>query len=113
MNSSNVNKITIFGVMLHSHLAGRKMKLRHFRSVCYYDYENWDADDVLSYFMLSRNGEELPPIASDDSYNFNYQRIRGVDPMIDLIGATDYTRTECVYNTEDRTDIVEVNYFIL
>ncbi|CAG7828065.1 unnamed protein product [Allacma fusca] len=45
--------ITAFNILLHSHLSGRKMKLRHFR-----------------------DGKELPWIATDDHYDFNYQQNR-------------------------------------
>ena len=46
-------EIKIFGVLLHSHLAGYAIRLRHFR-----------------------NGVELPPISVDDSYDFNFQETR-------------------------------------
>lgn len=46
----NETEVTIFQALLHAHLKGVKMKLRHFR-----------------------NGEELEPLAVEDSYDFNFQ----------------------------------------
>jgi len=48
--------ISILFVQLHAHIYGRKLKLRHFR-----------------------NGIELPWIAHDDKYDFNYQQYRMLD----------------------------------
>ena len=45
--------IKIYGVALHSHLLGVNIKLRHFR-----------------------NGKELPPIAKDEHFDFNYQYMK-------------------------------------
>ncbi|CAG7823934.1 unnamed protein product, partial [Allacma fusca] len=45
--------INVFTVFLHSHLAGRKMRLRQFR-----------------------NGTELPWLANDNHYDFNFQQNR-------------------------------------
>lgn len=42
----------IFAVLLHAHLLGRQIILHHFR-----------------------NGKELPNIAADRSYDFNYQEM--------------------------------------
>lgn len=70
--------INIFAALLHTHLAGRKTWLRHVR-----------------------DGVELPEIARDDHYDFNFQEyhllrnevhIKPGDTMINV----------CVYNTEDR-----------
>jgi len=48
--------ISIFNVLLHAHVFATKLKLRHFR-----------------------NDIELPWIASDDKYDFNYQQSRMLD----------------------------------
>nr|XP_039269147.1 DBH-like monooxygenase protein 1 homolog [Styela clava] len=50
MSVSETDHVTAFSVVLHSHEAGRKMRLRHLR-----------------------NGTELPYLASDENYDFNYQ----------------------------------------
>ena len=53
MEEEGVSEIKIFGVLLHSHLAGRAIRVRHIR-----------------------DGVELPPIMTDDSYDFNFQETR-------------------------------------
>ncbi|XP_077992068.1 DBH-like monooxygenase protein 1 homolog [Glandiceps talaboti] len=73
--------ITVFASLLHAHLAAVSVKTRHFR-----------------------NGIEQPLIASDDTYDFNYQEMRYMNEPI-IIKPDDDLVTECVYNTEDRSDI--------
>ncbi len=45
--------VNIVSINVHSHLAGRKMRVRHFR-----------------------NGTELPWLHDDQNYDFNYQQAR-------------------------------------
>ncbi|XP_014787901.1 DBH-like monooxygenase protein 1 homolog [Octopus bimaculoides] len=75
--------IKIFGVLLHSHLLGRKMALHHYR-----------------------NGTILPPIVQDSSYDFNYQEMKFLHrPVTVLMG--DILKVECVY---DSTNIRNFTY---
>lgn len=70
--------IHVVSVMLHSHLAGRKLKLRHVRA-----------------------GKELPPLAQDDHYDFNYQQSRALSQDV-IILPGDALVTECTYSTLNR-----------
>lgn len=70
--------VHVVSVMLHSHLAGRKLKLRHIRS-----------------------GKELPPLAQDNHYDFNYQQSRTLSQDT-IILPGDGLITECTYSTLDR-----------
>lgn len=70
--------IKIVSVLLHSHLAGRSMRLRHLRG-----------------------DKEMPRIVEDDKYDFNYQIDRNLHEEVTVFPA-DQLITECTYNTEDR-----------
>jgi len=70
--------ITILSGVLHSHLAGRKMRLRHLR-----------------------NGKELPVILEDKHYDFNYQASR-VPAQETVVLPGDELLVECIYNTSMR-----------
>ncbi|CAG2069210.1 unnamed protein product, partial [Timema podura] len=72
--------IKVVSVLLHSHLAGRKMKLRHIR-----------------------DKQELSLIAQDDNYDFNYQQSRTLQTEV-LVLPGDELITECVYQTVNRTE---------
>ncbi|KDR14580.1 MOXD1-like protein 1 [Zootermopsis nevadensis] len=72
--------IKLVSVVLHSHLAGKKLRLRHIRE-----------------------GRELPRIAEDDNYDFNYQQAR-VLPEEVAVFPGDELVTECVYQTPNRTE---------
>ncbi|KAJ8966604.1 hypothetical protein NQ314_003434 [Rhamnusium bicolor] len=67
--------INVVSVMLHSHLAGRKLKLRHIRA-----------------------GKELAPLAEDDHYDFNYQQSRSLSQDTPILPG-DGLITECSYST--------------
>ncbi|XP_044759194.1 MOXD1 homolog 1 [Coccinella septempunctata] len=71
--------VNVASVMLHSHLAGRKLKLRHIRA-----------------------GKELPPLAQDNHYDFNYQQSRALFQNAVILPG-DGLITECSYSTVDRT----------
>lgn len=75
--SSNIPApgINVFNVMLHSHLAGRKLKLRHYR-----------------------DGNELPWLAADENYNFDYQQIRFLPEEVKIMPGDQLTY-ECTYNS--------------
>lgn len=65
--------IKIVSASLHSHIAGRKIKLRHIR-----------------------NGTELDRIVEDDNYDHNYQQVRQLENETTvLIG--DYLITDCAF----------------
>ncbi|KAK9745801.1 Copper type II ascorbate-dependent monooxygenase, C-terminal domain [Popillia japonica] len=70
--------INVVSVLLHSHLAGRKLKLRHLRG-----------------------GNELAPLVQDDHYDFNYQQSRSLTHEIKVLPG-DSMITECTYSTVDR-----------
>ncbi|KAG8191052.1 hypothetical protein JTE90_029492 [Oedothorax gibbosus] len=70
--------IRLFAVFLHSHLLGRQMKLRHFR-----------------------NSVELPYIASDLRYDFNYQDYRYL-PQEVVVKPGDHLTVECTYDSTGR-----------
>uniref|UniRef100_A0AC11D9Y7 Monooxygenase DBH like 1 n=1 Tax=Ovis aries TaxID=9940 RepID=A0AC11D9Y7_SHEEP len=70
--------IHVFAVLLHAHLAGRGIRLRHFRK-----------------------GEEMRLLAYDDDFDFNFQEFQYLkEEQIILPG--DNLITECRYNTKDR-----------
>lgn len=63
--------IYVFGGMLHAHLLGRKIVVRHWR-----------------------NGEELEHLAADNAYDFNFQQTRMYDPPIHVLPGDSLT-VEC------------------
>ncbi|KAL9960045.1 hypothetical protein ACROYT_G033442 [Oculina patagonica] len=71
--------INIFAILLHTHLAGRKTWLRHVRG------------DV-----------ELPEIARDDHYDFNFQEYHSLRKEVH-VASGDSMINVCIYDTEDRT----------
>ena len=70
--------IKIISGVLHSHLAGRKMRLRHVR-----------------------NGIELPTIMEDNNYDFNFQASR-VPRSETIVYPGDHLLLECDYETSSR-----------
>ncbi len=69
----------MFSAFLHSHLAGRKLRLRHIR-----------------------DGRELDPIAVDEHYDYDYQISRAVDPSKVILLPGDEFILECEYDTSER-----------
>ncbi|ODN00137.1 hypothetical protein Ocin01_06550 [Orchesella cincta] len=69
--------IKVVNTLVHMHLAGKKIRLRHFR-----------------------NGVELPVIAEDNYYDFNYQQSRTLKNEL-LILPSDEMVVECEYHTTD------------
>ena len=61
LEESNGENIKMFGVMLHSHLAGVGIRVRHIR-----------------------NGNELPLIDEDNNYDFNFQEFRRLPKEIEI-----------------------------
>ncbi|KAK4302315.1 hypothetical protein Pmani_025590 [Petrolisthes manimaculis] len=73
--------INVFAVILHTHLLGRSVRVRHIRQ-----------------------GRELEPIARDNNYDFNYQEYRALHtPRTVLPG--DHLIGECTYNSWERSTI--------
>ncbi|XP_049510342.1 DBH-like monooxygenase protein 1 [Panthera uncia] len=70
--------IHVFAVLLHAHLAGRGIRLRHFRK-----------------------GEELRLLAYDDDFDFNFQEFQYLKEEQTILPG-DNLITECRYNTKDR-----------
>ncbi|KAF5296520.1 hypothetical protein FQR65_LT01510 [Abscondita terminalis] len=70
--------VNVVSVLLHSHLAGRKLKLRHIRG-----------------------DKELAPIAQDEHYDFNYQQARMLSHEVTVLPG-DGLITECTYSTIKR-----------
>lgn len=74
--------IKIVSATLHSHVAGRKMKLRHVR-----------------------DGMELDRIVEDDNYDFNYQQVRQLSNETVVLPG-DYMITDCAYEVNFKLKIV-------
>ncbi|CAL8126017.1 unnamed protein product [Orchesella dallaii] len=69
--------IRVVNSLVHMHLAGKRIRLRHFR-----------------------NGTELPVIAEDTYYDFNYQQSRTLKNELFIL-PTDEMVVECEYHTTD------------
>merc|ERR1711963_235564 len=74
-------EIHVFANTLHSHLAGRKLRTR-----------------------IVRKGHELPPLAQDNNYDFNYQEARSLHNET-TIRAGDAFIVECEYENPHTTNI--------
>ena len=72
--------IKLLSVVLHSHLAGKKLRLRHIRK-----------------------GRELPPVVEDANYDFKYQQARVLRQEVSVLPGDELV-TECVYQTPNRTE---------
>ncbi|XP_062042756.1 DBH-like monooxygenase protein 1 [Lepus europaeus] len=70
--------IHVFAVLLHAHLAGRGIRLRHFRK-----------------------GDEMKLLAYDDDFDFNFQEFQYLKEEQTILPG-DNLITECRYNTKDR-----------
>ncbi|GAB1294986.1 DBH-like monooxygenase protein 2 [Apodemus speciosus] len=70
--------IHVFAVLLHAHLAGKGIRLRHFRK-----------------------GDEMQLLAYDDDYDFNFQEFQYLTEEQTILPG-DNLITECRYNTKDR-----------
>ncbi|XP_044590094.1 MOXD1 homolog 1-like [Cotesia glomerata] len=71
--------VNAVSVVLHSHLAGRKMSLKHIRE-----------------------GKELPHIIRENRFDFDYQQSHSLQEEVKILPGDELV-TECVYGTEDRT----------
>ncbi|XP_034951630.1 MOXD1 homolog 1 [Chelonus insularis] len=70
--------VNVVSVVLHSHMAGRRMSLKHIRE-----------------------GNELPHIVKENHFDFNYQQSHSVKEEVKILPG-DELITECVYGTQDR-----------
>uniref|UniRef100_A0A8C6FRB4 DBH-like monooxygenase protein 1 n=1 Tax=Moschus moschiferus TaxID=68415 RepID=A0A8C6FRB4_MOSMO len=81
--------IHVFAVLLHAHLAGRGIRLRHFRK-----------------------GEEMRLLAYDDDFDFNFQEFQYLKEEQTILPG-DNLITECRYNTKDRARMTWTWPFII
>jgi len=72
------NGINIVSVVLHSHLAGRRLSLKHIRQ-----------------------GKELPRIVQDNRFDFDYQQSYTLEKEVKVLPSDDLI-TECIYSTQNR-----------
>lgn len=70
--------INIISVVLHSHLAGRRLSLKHIRQ-----------------------GKELPRIVQDNHFDFDYQQSHTLEKEVKVLPGDELV-AECVYGTLDR-----------
>ncbi|XP_043278026.1 MOXD1 homolog 2 [Venturia canescens] len=70
--------VNMFAVIMHTHQLGRRVRLRQIRG-----------------------GEEMPPIASDTSYDPNYQEYRRLQRPVKVYPG-DHLIAECTYSSESR-----------
>lgn len=66
-------------VVLHSHLAGRRLSLKHIRQ-----------------------GKELPRIVQDNHFDFDYQQSHAIQKEVNVLPGDELV-AECVYSTLNRT----------
>ncbi|XP_017761618.1 PREDICTED: MOXD1 homolog 1-like [Eufriesea mexicana] len=71
--------VNIVSVVLHSHLAGRRLSLKHIRQ-----------------------GKELPRIVQDNHFDFEYQQSHTLEKEVKVLPGDELV-AECVYGTLDRT----------
>lgn len=71
--------VNIVSVVLHSHLAGRRLSLKHIRQ-----------------------GKELPRIVEDNHFDFEYQQSHTLEKEVKVLPGDELV-AECVYGTLDRT----------
>ncbi|XP_002734974.1 DBH-like monooxygenase protein 1 homolog [Saccoglossus kowalevskii] len=81
-STNETTDLHMFAGFLHSHLAGRAIRLRHIR-----------------------DGIELPNIIKDDYYDFNYQELHQLTPEV-ILKAGDSLMVECDYETMGKSSPV-------
>ncbi|XP_037304540.2 DBH-like monooxygenase protein 2 homolog [Pungitius pungitius] len=79
-----VPDLQVFAVMLHTHLAGRKIRVGHYR-----------------------NGEQIDFLALNENYNFELQETLSLG-NIKTIKQGDEIMVECTYSTTDRTGVTRM-----
>ncbi|KAI7800157.1 DBH-like monooxygenase protein 2 homolog [Triplophysa rosa] len=78
---SQTQDLQVFSVMLHTHLAGRKVRVGHFRG-----------------------GKQIDLLAVDENYNFEYQGVTNLGKT-KTVKLGDKLLVECTYNTATRTKL--------
>ncbi|XP_071651989.1 MOXD1 homolog 1-like isoform X1 [Temnothorax longispinosus] len=78
--------INVVSVVLHSHLAGRRLSLKHIRQ-----------------------GKELPMIVQDNHFDFNYQQSHTLEKEVKVLPG-DELIAECIYQTVDRSRLTLGGY---
>ncbi|XP_067239299.1 DBH-like monooxygenase protein 2 homolog [Chanodichthys erythropterus] len=73
--------LQVFSVMMHTHLAGRKVRVGHFRG-----------------------GKQIDLLAVDENYNFEYQEVTNLGKT-KTVQLGDQLLVECTYNTENRNTL--------
>ncbi|XP_069743135.1 DBH-like monooxygenase protein 1 homolog isoform X2 [Narcine bancroftii] len=81
LSQEKASGIHVFAVLLHSHLAGRALRIRHYR-----------------------NSVEQPLLAYDNEFDFNFQEFRYLNEERLLLPG-DSLVTECQYNTRSRRNM--------
>lgn len=71
--------MNVVSVVLHSHLAGRRLSLKHIR-----------------------RGQELPRIVQDNQFDFDYQQAHTLEQEVNVLPGDELV-VECVYDTSDRS----------
>ncbi|XP_050995493.1 DBH-like monooxygenase protein 2 homolog [Labeo rohita] len=71
----------VFAVMLHTHLAGRKVRVGHFRG-----------------------GKQIDLLAVDENYDFEFQKVTNLGKS-KTVKLGDKLLVECTYNTENRNTL--------
>ncbi|XP_068433572.1 DBH-like monooxygenase protein 2 homolog [Clinocottus analis] len=79
-----VPELQVFAVLLHTHLAGRKIRVGHYR-----------------------NGQQIDFLALNEQYNFEIQQFASLG-SIKNIKPGDEIAVECTYNTIDRTNVTRM-----
>ncbi|CAH3037795.1 unnamed protein product, partial [Porites lobata] len=74
-------KIKIFAALLHTHLAGRKVRVHHLR-----------------------NGKELKRIVYDNHYDFNFQEYQMLKEEVEVFPGDEFMVT-CTYDSSDRDSL--------
>ncbi|XP_019953089.2 DBH-like monooxygenase protein 2 homolog [Paralichthys olivaceus] len=80
----SVPDLQVFGVLLHTHLAGRQVRAVHYR-----------------------NGKQINSLAFDENYSFEVQQIVNMG-KIKTIKPNDEIAVECIYNTLNRTKVTKM-----
>ncbi|TDH00394.1 hypothetical protein EPR50_G00188140 [Perca flavescens] len=76
-----VPELQVFAMILHTHLAGRKVRVGHYR-----------------------NGEQIDFLGLDENFNFEFQQVISLG-NIKTIKQSDEIAVECTYSTTDRTNV--------
>ncbi|XP_069987575.1 DBH-like monooxygenase protein 1 homolog [Penaeus vannamei] len=78
--------IKVYQILPHAHIIGRSIRVRHFR-----------------------DGKELPPLAVDDYYDFNFQQILRLQEERTIL-PSDHITTECTFDSSSRQNATFSGY---